>query len=92
MLPSGLKPNDVVYFIPYTTGEPQVRRGTITDDWKGELYITYCTETENNLADNGEWYICKEDEYSDLEKLNEFLKYVRAYEDAMKEIIKNWRI
>ena len=66
-LPFGLKPNDIVYFIPYTTDIPQIRKGRITDDWKGELFITYCAETENNLADNGEWYICRENEIDKTE-------------------------
>jgi len=61
MIPRYLKEGDKVYFIPYTTDVPQIKLGHITEDFTGHRFIAY----DNRWADDGEWYICKEE---DIEK------------------------
>lgn len=62
-----LKPDDMVYFFPYTTDTPRILKGRITDDWGGNLFIAYSTDKENLLADDGEWLICKEEDFNKSE-------------------------
>ena len=58
-----------VYFIPYTTDIPKIRKGVINEDYYGKRFIAYNT----NLCDDGEYYICRVkdwDKLKSIERLN----------------------
>lgn len=64
-----------VYFIPYTTDTPNIRKGTVNEDYYGKRFIVYGT----NLCDDGEHYICRVKDWGkskSLEQLNWVLQQI----------------
>ncbi len=70
-----LKSFSRVWFIPYTTGVPQIKMGLIERDDKGE-FIAY-----GNKCDDGEGYICP---------ISEIPIYtVNAINFALRKVVQN---
>lgn len=83
-LPRELKLDDKVYFIPYTTDTPQIKLGHITEDFTGHRFIAY----DYQWADDGEWYICKEEDTKKPEtkiKIFNLLQKINAAEEEEEE-------
>lgn len=64
-----------VYFIPYTTDTPKIRKGTANEDYYGKRFIVYGID----LCDDGEYYICRVKDWGEpksLEQLNWVLQQI----------------